>query len=336
MQIDLETLLRRLMLMGVPLLAEVGCGASSCPSTTPVGTDRFVEIANPNLAAGGGGASAMGISQAAYQRCADALDCDALCQEYFSPMGQFLLSCERVATDAFEPATERLALHAKTYYPCEGRRPEDCGPLPVPVRAREEVGAFLARAAYLEGVSVPAFQRLRAELAAHGAPASLVRAAGRAARDEVRHHRVMTTLARRCGAEPAAIPAAFPAHVRTLEAIATENATEGCVREALGAIVAREQAGHAALRPVRAALRAVARDEGRHAELAFAVDTWAHAKLRPAMRRRVSDARDAAVGRLADEVNGPIVPEVVHLLGVPREQIQRALVIGLGAILARA
>lgn len=295
--------------------------------------DRFVEIPNPALAGAGGAA---GITTEAYQRCADTLDCDALCDQYFKTQGQFILSCERVATDAFDPATDRLALHAKTYYPCEGRRPEGCVEMPAPARALQEVGAFLARAAYLEGVSVPAFTRLQRELSAHGAPDRLVRAAGRAARDEIRHHRVMTGLARRIGAEPAPTPKTFPTHVRELEAVATENATEGCVREALGAIVAREQAGRAGLRPVRRALGGIARDEARHAELAFAVDGWALDKLAPPARRRVIDARRAELGALAREAEAPIADELVTLLGVPPALTQRAVILGVGAILACA
>src|SRR4051812_46297678 len=66
------------------------------------------------------------------------------------------------------------------------------------------IGAYFARMAHYEGASVPAFERLRDELASHDAPASLVRAADRAARDEVRHTRAMGRLARASGA---AIPA---------------------------------------------------------------------------------------------------------------------------------
>ena len=118
--------------------------------------------------------------------------------------------------------------------------------------------------------------------------------------------------------------------------MAIENAAEGCVREALGAIVAREQAGRARLRPVRTVLRGIARDEARHAELAFAVDTWALGRLAPAARRRVIEARDAEVGVLAREAGAHIPDELVQLLGVPPAPTQRALVSSLGAVLARA
>src|SRR6185503_12478530 len=110
------------------------------------------------------------------------------------------------------------------------------------------------------------------------------RQARRAAGDEVRHHRAMTALARRFGAEPPAVPRAFPDEVRSLEAVAVENAAEGCMRETIGALVAREQAGRAGDPVVRAAMRGIAADEARHAELAFQVDGWARGKLGAAAR----------------------------------------------------
>ena len=66
---------------------------------------------------------------------------------------------------------------------------------------RDERGgrAYLASLAFEEDASVAAFERMREELEALGAPASLVDAAARAAEDEVRHARVMTRLARARG-----------------------------------------------------------------------------------------------------------------------------------------
>src|SRR5262249_10823253 len=51
---------------------------------------------------------------------------------------------------------------------CTGRRPE--GLLPVEVRSRSVLGRYAARAAHLEAASVSAFERLRVELRAFGAP----------------------------------------------------------------------------------------------------------------------------------------------------------------------
>lgn len=136
----------------------------------------------------------------------------------------------------------------------------------------DEPGAQLAAMAELEAASVPAFERLARELAHWNAPAELVRRARLAMGDEIRHARVMTALAREYGYEPRAIEVPeLP--IRDLDAIAHENAIEGCVREAYGALVATYQAERA--RPeLREAFRAIAVDERRHVELAEDVHAW--------------------------------------------------------------
>ena len=53
--------------------------------------------------------------------------------------------------------------------------------------------------------------------------------------------------------------------MRELEAIAIENAVEGCVRESFGALLATWQAKTAGDARVRAAMKRIARDETRHA-----------------------------------------------------------------------
>jgi hypothetical protein len=63
------------------------------------------------------------------------------------------------------------------------------------------------------------------------APKKLVRAAAHAAGDEVRHARATVALARRFGARPTAVNVERSA-LRSIEAMALENAVEGCVRAA--------------------------------------------------------------------------------------------------------
>lgn len=86
-------------------------------------------------------------------------------------------------------------------------------------------GAWLAEMARLEAASVFAFDRLARELVAHRAPPTLVAAARRAERDELRHARIARALARRWGHPPEVVTAA-PLPVRGLRAIAEENAIE--------------------------------------------------------------------------------------------------------------
>jgi hypothetical protein len=322
----IDRLLRRLLLAGVPLWP--GCfSSSSCPQN-PSTIDQTIEVANPGAGADGG----IGMASAAvYQRCVDTLDCQALCQEVL-PFAH-VDSCERVPTDGFATGEERVALNARYIPICEGRRPEGQGAAPPAARARGEAGDWLARAAFLEGVSVPAFARLGRELEAHGAPAALVRGARRAAADEVRHRRMMTALARRFGAEPAPLPERFPSHVRPLVAVAAENAAEGCVREALGAVIARVQAARAGDRAVRAGLRAIARDEARHAELAFRVRAWSHARLSAGERRRVRAAAEGELDAVAAEARAAAPsPALARDLGLPSAGLTVEIVAGMRAL----
>ncbi|HEY8091894.1 MAG TPA: ferritin-like domain-containing protein, partial [Polyangiaceae bacterium] len=132
-------------------------------------------------------------------------------------------------------------------------------------------GDILVERAYLEAVSVHAFARMESELAAHGAPAALLRGARRARRDEVRHTAMVSRLARRHGGAPRTPHAPAPTSVRPLLAIALENAVEGCVRETYGAVVNLVEARASSDPAVRRAMKSIAEDECRHAELAWEV-----------------------------------------------------------------
>jgi len=169
------------------------------------------------------------------------------------------------------------------------------------VRARvpfDGAGGYFARMAHAEAASVFAFQRLRGELARHGAPASLLRATESAANDEVRHARTMSTLAAAHGASPPRARVRAMKRPRSLEALARENAVEGCVHETFGALVAWHQARHAADGEVRRAFARLAADETRHAALAWSVARWAAGRLAPAARARVEAARHRAARAL--------------------------------------
>jgi hypothetical protein len=212
-----------------------------------------------------------------------------------------------------------------------GRRPAGLG------RCRlrgtiQPVARFLARAAYLEAASVDAFERLARELAAHGAPRRLCQAALRAARDERMHARVVGEWAARAGARPSR-PRVAPWRARSLEAIARENAVEGCVRETFGAAVAMAQATNLSHAGMRAAMRRIALDEMRHAQLAWAVARWIEPRLATSSRARVDRARRAAARSLLDEVSRSPDPSLVRELGVPTATQARAIATDLDAAL---
>ena len=63
-----------------------------------------------------------------------------------------------------------------------------------------------------------------------------------------------------------------------------ENAREGCVRETFGALIAMHQAERAGDPIIRRAMRRIAEEETRHAELAWEVASWSASN--PARRKR--------------------------------------------------
>jgi hypothetical protein len=203
-----------------------------------------------------------------------------------------------------------------------GRMPERLRPRSVVQLSA--VAGFFATSAHLEAASVDAFCILHAELVAHGAPASLRRAALRAAEDEVRHARMTGALARRFGGTvEAAVVERGP--VRSLFAIALENALEGCVRETWGALLAAWQAEHAESASVRAAMGSIAKDEARHALLGWKIAAWAEGNLSQDEIRRIRDARARAMDELV--VGLAIEPDesLVREAGLPRAKDAVAL-----------
>jgi hypothetical protein len=187
---------------------------------------------------------------------------------------------------------------------------------------------MLARLAYLEAASVPAFERLARELEAHGAPLHLRQAALRAARDEVRHARVMAGFARRAGAAVRR-PRVARGGVRSLVAIALENVVEGCVNETFGAAVAVAQSMTASDARLRRAMERIAGDELRHAELAWRVARWIDGRLEPRERARVARAQRKAVKALARQTAQELPREVRVELGLLDAPLARGVVAGL-------
>ncbi len=204
--------------------------------------------------------------------------------------------------------------HCVLQLPCVGRRPLEM--MRAGARARDAVRAWLAGAAQLEAASVPAFEILSLELCAHAAPQALIAGVLSAAEDERRHARATARLARRAGALPAPVlvPRREP---RALESIAIENAAEGLVREAYGALIAQMQSRGAHDPDVRAIYARIADDESRHAALAAAVDEWIAPRLSTAARRRVEDARVAAHARLLTECTDEPPLSLRQTLGLP-------------------
>ena len=199
-----------------------------------------------------------------------------------------------------------------------GRRPEgllahESAPCADPI------GGFFAEAAHLEAASVFSFERLARELLELGAPDELLAAASAAREDEIRHARMTAKLARRFGGSTSApLVAALPARDRL--AIALENATEGCVRETYGALVAHRQAAHATDPSIRCMMHVIAADETMHAGLAWDVAAWLEPQLTADERVLVEDARRRAIADLRRELAAHIHPDLETRAGMPNAE----------------
>jgi hypothetical protein len=201
-------------------------------------------------------------------------------------------------------------------------------------RGVSAVGDHCARSAELEAASVVAFLELARSLQEHGAPAPLIERAVRAAKDEIRHTRTMTRLARRYDSEPRA--RRIDARVGTsLEALALENAMEGCVIETWGALVGSVQSRNAANATLRRHFARIAADETRHAALSWDLARWFDSKLDAPARARVATARQHAAERLLrDARREPDVSLCVEL-GLPNASAAERLARGLATALWR-
>jgi hypothetical protein len=337
MPLNVSELLRRLALLGLPL-APLGCGdglpldgvrgfdggkvdtmilppPQGGPPTGPCPHvfDRIIDVHMDWQFPDGVAAAAL------VERCRSTGDCTPLCLE-LSALGfppKQITTCDRVpnnagpAMDTLGSAGDPVRIHlVYSYSDCTGRRPEGL----VACAGGGAIGGWLARAACLEGASVPAFQRLIGELEGFHAPAGLLRRAQRARQDEVRHHRIMRALARRFGGVVAA-PTMAPFRARSLEEMAAENAVEGCVRETFGASLAAHQSRRAALPEIRRAMAGIARDEAQHALLAWDIDRWAWGRMDRAGRKQVRDRRRNAADQLIAETR--TASETSPALGLP-------------------
>jgi hypothetical protein len=179
------------------------------------------------------------------------------------------------------------------------------------------LGGYFARAAHLEAASVIAFEVLADELTAHGAPPSLIALARRFVRDEARHTVEVTALAQRFGGTVVA-PIVVRQPVRALEAIALENAVEGCVRETYGALFGAYQAEVACDPDVAACMREIAADEAQHARLSHALHAWLMPRLSPEAQARVLLAQREALFALRSEAARASDDALHDVAGVPR------------------
>jgi len=186
--------------------------------------------------------------------------------------------------------------------------------------------------AMLEAASVQAFEELASDLDRLGAPVELSRAARAASEDEQRHAALCGAMARRHGAhQQRVVPASRS--LPDLHALALDNAAEGCVREAFGALVAHWQARTATDARAGAVLLLIARDETRHGQLSMVIDAWARSLLPPETAVELDRARDEALSRLREELS---TGRPLAALGLPSSSVGLALLEAFSASAALA
>lgn len=141
--------------------------------------------------------------------------------------------------------------------------------------------AAWARIALAEHASAASFSRVVLELMALGAPADLVADTYAAAVDEVRHAQLAFGLVSRYAGvalRPGPMPLEDLRIAADLAAFAAGTVREGCLAETVSALLVAEALDREtdpAARTVLAVLAVLARDESRHAALAWRTVRWA-------------------------------------------------------------
>lgn len=166
---------------------------------------------------------------------------------------------------------------------------------------RKALGRLWLEDARLEHSAVSAFLTLAGELAALGAPPSLVRRAIDAARDETSHTRLCLEAARRHTGLAWTLPAFRPAEPprQSIDALVRESWEDGCLGEGIAARAACEGATTCSDAWTRGALQTIARDESRHADLAWRILEWC-----VALPGAAGEEARSALSRAVDHVRG--------------------------------
>ena len=211
---------------------------------------------------------------------------------------------------------------------------------------RSRLAAHWLHEARGEHASIPSFAWLSLALTKHAAPPDLLRRTHRAALDEIDHAERCFALARRyaddAAIEPRALDAAGATLPDSLFELALDSLIDGWLGEGCAAAMARAASRRARDAQVRATLRAIAREEARHARLGLDIACWA-----AACARRGGHSIDAPLARAWREAVSRPVPvggwasvsdrEREHglLSASDRERARRTAVARLSRIAAR-
>jgi hypothetical protein len=264
------------------------------------------------------GAGQGAIESGSYKLRSEASSCSGYAAETFY----------RVNRDGSLAKLETNVLSQATSNCTEGRRPAAYEGAASPLWL-VALGEHLSEVAHMEAAAVWAFDELHADLVRHGAPVHFLNRVAQARADEVQHARVMALRVRAHGGTLREMTAPAPRALSLFE-LALLNATEGCVRETYGALVAAHQGKYARSPELRAAFTYIARDEAEHAQLSLELGEWLEAQLSEAERMQIAQAKADAFDALLAECAGLVVgEEVAREAGMPRAEAAVAMVLGL-------
>jgi hypothetical protein len=169
----------------------------------------------------------------------------------------------------------------------------------VPAEVRPALAAQWRENGRTEHASVAAFARLTLDLMALGAPPRLLQDAQRDAQDEIRHAELCFSLARGLDGRSER-PAAFPraARARTLSRfrtlalaqLAVNSLVDGALHEGVSARVIAQLAQRCEFPEIRAVLKELAADEGRHCAHGWDAVEWCLAEGGWAVQRALAGA----------------------------------------------
>lgn len=262
-------------------------------------------------------------------------DCEDMCQFVLQEDGKIynlistLDDCTVTATEVDPSAVEGgddvvATLSCSGVYTPEcigGRRPL-CH-RPAELSEGNILGTQLAGMAHMETVSVTAFEELAQQLSSLGAPKDFINRCRSAANDERLHAALLNKLANRYGGSfnGEALPCDTGA---SLLDIALHNAVEGCVNEAWAACLAAHQARAATDATIRRVFAQIARDEVRHAQLAWDLHGWMLSQLTEAEQALVQEAQQEAIDALQQQqVNNDNA--MTRFIGLPDANTNRRL-----------
>jgi hypothetical protein len=164
---------------------------------------------------------------------------------------------------------------------------------------RAALAAHWTRLGQMEHASIAAFARFNLQLLSLGAPPELVEDCTRAMADETAHTRLCFEIASAYAGHavgPGPLDIAGSLAVTSLPDIVELVVVEGCFGETRAALEALEALDAASDPVIRAAYEQIARDEERHAALAFRFVRWALEREPEAVATRLSLSIQASDG----------------------------------------